>query len=241
MQANLAKLDISHLNLSEPRPKEVCQEGCNTYRQFITCNGQKLVIQTPDFEEDRLYSRSKNDLRSLNIPVSAWVREQLNLLEKFVEENVTIPEDVKKALGEPKYKELWDRERMYIGASNWCKYYRCEGNSFDAKPVSPDSWFGHGTYKFYIEVPYVYIGPHKNGSSFSLTLRIVEVIHKPSPLNSGEVVCGCPLNQHAHPTEMEEPKAKKSKRPRKTKKEKKEKKEENAMDFLESLVADTNF
>ena len=244
LQANVANIDVSQLSLSEARSKEVCREGCYTYRQFITCNDQKLVIQTANCQEDRLYCKTENDRRSINIPVPSWLRNQLNLLEKFVKENVKIPEDVVKTLGDPpKFKALWDRDRMYIGASNWCKYYCSNDNGFDDKLVSPDYLFGHGIYRFNIEVPYVYIGPHKDGSSFSLTLRIVQVSYRPLPLDSsgGELQCDCPFGINSHQLKRlpaKEPEKKKAKRTRKKKKNDND--DLAAMEFLESLVSESD-
>jgi hypothetical protein len=38
---------------------------------------------------------------------------------------------------------------------------------------------GRGVYGLTVEVPYVYIGEHRSGEAFSLTLRFVEIIFEP--------------------------------------------------------------
>ena len=45
--------------------------------------------------------------------------------------------------------------------------------------VSPDQLTQPGLFSFSIEVPYVYIGPHKGGERFSLSLRLLQVTYTP--------------------------------------------------------------
>ena len=172
-------INPSHLSLSQPSPKEVRASGCRTYRQYLSCNKNKLVLQTPDFQHRGLAIRTNNTLRSVCIPVEPWLRSQLDEIEKFVKDNVKIPNDVVESMGDPpKYKSLWSGENMYITISQWCSFFRGSDRGYEQLPA--DSHFGDGTYNINIEVPYVYIGPHKDGSSFSLTLRVVQIVYKPN-------------------------------------------------------------
>ena len=226
MQANLCNIEASHLNLSKPVQKEVCQAGCHTYRQYVTLNKNKLTFQTLDFQVPNLTMRADKTFRSICIPVEPWLRQQMNVLENFVKENVNIPDDVANALGHPsKYKPLWDGERMFISVSKWCNFLRYTGNDGVCEQVTPDFHFGSGMYNVNIEVPYIYIGPHKDGYTFSLTLRIVQVVFKPN------VIAVALSSQVDTPAITKSPPATKPKRSRKKKKE-----EEDVLGLFETLL-----
>ena len=177
-------------------------------------NNQKLIIQTPSFQQNGLIFRATKGRRAIITPIDVWLRSQFNELENFVKANVKVPDDVVKVVGDSKYKPLWDRERMCISVSQWCSYYRETGSDGGFEQIPADSHFGDGTYNISIEVPYVYIGPHKDGFSFSLTLRIVQVVFKPNlrllTPSTSQIVCDSAAGP---PTQA----AKKTKRSRKRK------------------------
>lgn len=182
LQANInfvGGIDASKLGLSQATPKEVCETGYRTYRQYVLHNEHKLILQSPTFQQNGLIFRENKGQRAIIVPIDPWLRSQFNVLENFIKEKVTIPDEVLQVVGEAKYKPLWDRERMCISVSQWCAYFRDNGDgAFEQIPAN--SHFGDGTYNVSVEVPYVYIGPHKDGYSFSLTLRIVQVVYKPT-------------------------------------------------------------
>ena len=183
-QANNANLNPAELHLSTPMSKEVSGEG-KSYRQFINYHGMKVVLLTPNFQLESLKMRSHKGVQSALIPVESWLREQLNILERFVVDNVSIPEDVPKPTGiQTLYKSLWGSKNMYITLSKWCNFFQFKEGSGGYEPLTSSSNFGRGTYNVSIEVPYVYIGPHKDGHCYSLTLRIVQVVYKPDLIPS---------------------------------------------------------
>ena len=233
----------NNLSLDPPTQKEVCEAGYHTYRQYLHYDNQKVLIQAPTFQQNGLSFRTYKDIRSILVPIDPWLRNQFHVLEKFIIENVVIPEDVCKAVpNPPKYKPLWDGDYMCLAISQWCKYYRETSVQGTYESVDSNSQFGDGMYQLTIEAPYIYIGPHKDGASFSLTLRVVQIVFKPNLLMlTPTIVCDCaslsPSIQSVSDiasTEQKQPAVKKAKRSRKKKEEKKE--EENVSQMVPDLA-----
>ena len=45
--------------------------------------------------------------------------------------------------------------------------------------MDPQGPFGNGTYQMMVEVSHIYIGTHKEGQLFSLSLHVVQVVYQP--------------------------------------------------------------
>ena len=110
------------------------------------------------------------------IPIDAWIRQQLNVAEKFATQNVAnLSVDPTQNMI---YKRLWDGDMMFIRVASWCQIFRKNTESGQYEAVDLKA-LGRGTYNITIEVPYIFIGPHKNGEDFSLTLRIIQIAFDP--------------------------------------------------------------
>ena len=144
-----------------------------------------MVLATPLYEADGLLFSSVNgNMKSILVPINPMLRTTLNVVENFVAHNVALPADaVNQSHTGSLYKPLWSSEWMRITVSNWCSYYRLNYDTAMYESVQPDSVFGKGFYQIIFEVPYIYIGPHKEGQSFSLTLRVVQVLFQPHKLH----------------------------------------------------------
>ena len=119
------------------------------------------------------------------ITIDTWMRQQLNVTEKFATQNVAnLSVDPTKNMI---YKRLWDGDRMYIGVAPWCQILRKKSESGQYETVDINA-LGRGTYTVTIEVPYIFIGPHKNGEDFSLTLRIIQITFDPEVENKASPV-----------------------------------------------------
>ena len=121
---------------------------------------------------------------SVLIPVNEWLRKQLNTLEQYIQQHVAV-KDISSSK-ELLYRPLWGGENMYLRVAKWCNVLRqnTATGSYDSIPINTP--LGPGSYNVTIEVPYVYIGPHKNGEDFSLSISVVQIVYKPTtqPMNS---------------------------------------------------------
>ena len=71
---------------------------------------------------------------------------------------------------------------MFVSVSPWCDFYKYDPSSGEYHRMTSEGPFAKGTYHVTIEAPYVYIGVHKDGHLFSLTLRAVQVVYQPEAL-----------------------------------------------------------
>ena len=108
-----------------------------------------------------------------------WLRSQLGEIEKFVVSNVKVPENVAKSPnGQYYYKPLKSTNLIFLNISKWCRYFEFSDDDEGYISVNNLAKFTGGTYNMNIEVSHVYIGPHKNGEHYSLSLRIVQIVYK---------------------------------------------------------------
>jgi len=173
-------VNLQQLSLGLPRPEKVSRGGFPSYRSTIHHYGQKLVLKTPDIEYHGLQTRMKDGICSLSVPIDSWTRSHLNALESFVQQNVVIPQDVLAPAGSRRdYRPLWPYPMTFLICSQWCNYYWRNPQTGTCRSVSPEQLTQPGLFSFSIEVPYVYIGPHKGGERYSLSLRILQVVYTP--------------------------------------------------------------
>ena len=182
-QPTVPSIDFANLSLSRTSKYEVANKTPH-FRQFVRYNNAKFLIVTPPFEADQLTLRmndNETDIAAL-VPIDPWLRKQLNLLEKFVQQNVTIPSpQACMPISSLLYKPLWPHSQMCISLSRWCNVFQMNvaTGCYEAVDIHQVK-FGHGKYSVTIEVPYIYIGPHKNGETFSLTMRVVQIVYEPA-------------------------------------------------------------
>lgn len=189
--SSVMSVNPQQLSLGLPRPEKVSRDGFPSYRSTIHHFGQKLVIKTPDVEYHGLQMRMTNGSCSLTVPIDSWTRSQLNTLECFVQCNVVIPEDVLAPAGSSRdYRPMWPYPVTFILCSQWCNYYWKNPETGMCRSVSPEQLTQPGLFSFSIEVPYVYIGPHKGGERYSLSLRLIQVTY--TPLTEVEMPCSIP-------------------------------------------------
>ena len=173
-------MDPTQLALGEPVRQEVGSTGKTYYRQYLRHRGTKLVLLTPNYESAGLVFQTHGENKSVLVNIPPKLRSTLNVVEDFVTRNVTLPANaVTPSQNGSFYKSLWPAENVMITLSRWCKIYQLNYETEAYEMVPPDGPFGRGFYQFSFEVPYVYIGPHKEGQSFSLTLRVVQIVFTP--------------------------------------------------------------
>ena len=161
--------------MTEPTPTQVR----GTYQQKITSNGRKLNLRTSNYHTHnglKIFSNEKDE-KFMVIPVDDWLRKQLMTLEDFVTSSVTIPSDVPRE-DQFIYKPLHLGESILINISTWCKYFKFEENKGAYVFLKNYTHFDKGVYNVNIEASHVYIGPHKGGQHYSLSLRINQIVYK---------------------------------------------------------------
>lgn len=156
------------------------------YRQYITYEGGRAQLLTPNFRSFGLMKKHNGANVSILLPVEPWLRDQLNMFETFAQQNINSPDHILSS-DELVYKPLWKGERMYIRVAKWCNILQQNMQTGSYESVNISTPLGPGTYNVTIEVPYIYIGPHKNGENYSLTLRIVQIVYHPE-LNSPNLI-----------------------------------------------------
>ena len=177
----IKKVDFGN-NVSYPR-----------YYQGILYDGVKLVLQSPVVHAKTItYSKNNFGGESVLIRVEPWLRCQLDIIENFVSQHVLIPKELLNswpAKLESYYKPLFNGSYMYIQVGKFCTFTRSVPNSnYCVIPSVPRPEFGEGKYSFTIEVPQVYLGPHKDGSLFSINMRITRIHCEVEPTNFDDLI-----------------------------------------------------
>ena len=176
LQASSSINDVQ-LTLNAPTPDKVPA----SYKQLLTINGKKVILQTRCHQTHSGLSIYCNDTDSkcLAVPLDDWLRTQLSNIEKFVIMNVSIPSDVPKSKeGAYVYKPFVLRDTLLLPISKWCKYFKFDKSKGGHVLLENFEHFERGKYNVDIEVSHVYIGPHKGGQNFSLSLRVTQITYK---------------------------------------------------------------
>lgn len=154
-----------NLSLSD----QVKEEVSNTRKQYLKEDGSRVIVKTPNFyREDHLKLLVHADRTSVLVPLDPATKAKFQEIETFVKANVV----------SEKYKPLWLYDAMYVTLSKWCHYELIKSDG-SRQPLPSDTFLGKGTYRLEIHVSHVYIGPHKGGETFSLSLHVVGLAYEP--------------------------------------------------------------
>ena len=147
----------------------VKNEVSGTYKMYLKENGRRVMIKTPPSHVEEQLKMIPNTTRTaVLVPLDPVTVAKLQQIETFVQSNVV----------SEKYKPLWLNNAMYVNLSQWCCYTLIKRDGTRAS-MPPGTFLGRGMYAFDIQVSHVYIGPHKGGETFSLSLHVMEVIYEP--------------------------------------------------------------
>ena len=161
------------------QPKTPVSDMLPRYKQSVSYKGCKVCIQVPASELHALIYSSKSMYGdAVLVPVSQWLRHQIDVINKFVEDNVRVPNDLTlnwAASVTSYYKPIYNGNNIFIPMSKYCRFTQdVNGNLIDL-PSQPRPNFGRGRYQFTIEVPDVYMGPHKSGHLYTTNLRVTRI------------------------------------------------------------------
>lgn len=187
--------DVANENMTMRAPYEttkVLQPTANErkFNQDLCYNGKRLVLRTGFIASaDIKISETQNGKRIM-IPVSSWLRKQLNAIEEYITLNMTVPSEISQTwqprdARDTAYKKVWDGDTLYISISNWCQFLRQENDYLSE--IQYDE-LGDGSYNVCITIPGVYFGHHANNKVASLTMRVQQLLFKPEPDNVDAII-----------------------------------------------------
>lgn len=141
----------------------------NSYKQYLKLDGKRTVVAVPEFfRETGLRFNINGNVTSVLIPLDESTKSALSAIETFVQANVK----------SDKYKPLWLKDFMFCNISHWCNYVQVNHDGTHTS-LKQDSILGKGTYSMLIHASHVYVGSHKNGETYSLSLHVTEIRFKP--------------------------------------------------------------
>ena len=175
-QANIEPMLLS----SSPAVKYEVDNRTTHYRQHISYQGGKLQLMVSDVTAEDLPRRDFGNSVSFRLPITAWLRKQLDIIEEFVRDNIDLASlPASSSTKTFVYKPLWRGHQMFVNVSPRCSFQYYNSSTAELQSADLSSMHGKGRYSFTISVPYIYIGPHKKGEDYSLSLEIMQMIFYP--------------------------------------------------------------
>lgn len=187
--------DVANENMTMRAPYEttkVLQPTANDrkFNQDLCYNGKRLVLRTGFIASADIKISETQYGKRILIPVSSWLRKQLNAIEEYITLNMTVPSEISQTwqprdARDTAYKKVWDGDTLYISISNWCQFLRQENDYLSE--IQYDE-LGDGSYNVCISIPGVYFGHHANNKVASLTMRVQQLLFKPEPDNVDAII-----------------------------------------------------
>ena len=177
-------------------PKAAVSDNLPRYTQRILYGGCKLMIQVPAVKLQSLLYKANIAGESVIVPVENWLRHQFSILDIFISENVTVPPELRRHSAVPDenlYKDIYNGKNLCMKLGRFCRFTQMVGDQLVDIPCIPRPNFGVGRYSFSIEIPYVYIGPHKSGALYSLTMMVTRIHFEPQPPNEPYLIIQRPV------------------------------------------------
>ena len=160
------------------------------FNQDLCYNGKRLVLRTGFIASTDIKISENQYGKRIMIPVSSWLRKQLDSIEEYITLNMTVPTEIAQSwqprdARDTAYKKVWDGDTLCISISNWCQFLRQEDDYLSE--IQYDE-LGDGSYNVCITIPGVYFGRHGNNKVASLTMRVQQLLFKPEPDNVDSII-----------------------------------------------------
>ena len=169
------------MNLEEPHEvTKVMSPTDRRFKQILKYDGRRLLLNTGPIPSSNIKFCSNDYGKCVLIPISPWLRQQLNTIEDYITTHIQIPSCFSwqpRDDNDSPYKKIWNGESVYIAMSNWCKYFRQDTDYLTE--IQP-SELGDGHYEACITIEGVYLGPHKDNKLASITMRVQQLLFKPA-------------------------------------------------------------
>ena len=135
---------------------------CDVIQKLSYSDGQKLIIQTPFMEQQKLDFTEFGNSHCIHIPMNEWIVNQIKIIENVVQNYVIFPSELQHL--KKKFRPIWKGEKSYIQTSPCFKVVVISDNYYDFSNMDT----AYGFYSFRLEFPHVYIGKHRNGETYSI-------------------------------------------------------------------------
>ena len=174
----------SQLSMTSPVLNEVSNQRPH-HRQYLNYNNSRLQLLLTNIHSDTVKFVNNQYGKAVKLPVDPWLRQQLDTVEHFVRQNVNLScmDPPPKILS---YKPIWRGNEIYVKQAPWCNVLQeVAANSFEILDLATN--FGPGHFQLSLELPYVFIGQHKNGENCSLSMSLVQAIFHREPTSSAPI------------------------------------------------------
>ena len=138
-------------------------------RKLYFC-GSRLILKTPTFYRKTGLKFVINPKSiSMLVPLDEGTRNSLQTVEEFV----------KTQMAGERYKPLFLGNAFHVNVSRFCKYEQVMPDGSIEKLAENNFLNGSGDYVVSIHVSHCYIGPHKGGETYSISLQVAGILHRP--------------------------------------------------------------
>ena len=170
--------------LSLGKIKEIVgKKNGKAYKQPILYDSGRLAFMTNKFtfHNGGLITRfHDNNQMSCLVPIDDWNRSQLNVIQNFVMNNLTIPKDLASTYEKPAdaFKPLYEGANLFIPVAPWCRFFEVKPDIALPIEVKSPASFGLGKYQVKVIIPHVYMGHHANDKLCSISMSVTEMYYE---------------------------------------------------------------
>ena len=183
-------MESKNLKLDEIQDvTKVLKPNNRCFKQPLKYNEKRLQLNTGPIPSSELKFSSNDYGKCVLLPVSQWLRQQLDTIEDFVIANIAIPPSLlpwnARDENDTPYKKIWEGKTLYLALSNWSKFFRQDSGNLTEIQLGE---MGDGTYQMWINIEGVYFGPHKDNKLASITMRIQQILYEPAVENVDAII-----------------------------------------------------
>ena len=193
----------------------VAEKVAGTYKQIIRVKGNRLRLSTLTYRTEsgiRLFQHD-GERTSISIPLDDWLRQNLSVIQHFVVAHTHIPSDVARSKeGTYLFKSVLENLDLILNLSKWCRFFKYDEDKPGYIEVEQFKQFNKGEFHLLIDISHVFIGPHKGGQHFSLSMHVRQITYKEDMQETDQSVL---LDELLKVTAVESVRKKKSKNSRK--------------------------
>ena len=148
---------------------DVLSDGVTRYYQCLLNNEKKAKVHTSPMKLNHLSYLSSPKGVSICVPIQPNVRHEMDIIETFVKENVSIPPELSQQQQQCQYKSLYRGNSMKILIDPFSTVlYQPPDEFLEIISTRHLPQLGNAMYSFDIKMDKIYIGPHKDGSMYSI-------------------------------------------------------------------------
>ena len=149
-------------------------------------DGRKVEINTPFFHLKKLaFENFQQNIKFVQVPMTKWLREQVQEIERGVESQVKLPDDMEH-LGVIMKRMFCGGDTANIVTSKWIKFIPCDDNGNVIAEDVDTEMIEDTEFSFRIEFSHVYMGTHKNGQTVSCAVRVMGIRYKKDVVTENE-------------------------------------------------------